>query len=133
MTERICEGCGKQFVSESLWDRIEDAGLIAAIPLLPLWGLHLLSEGWIGIVSAPIYPLLAVGAFGEVRKRDRRRSGQTVVFGRKCASCGEPSADIDSPRGECVLAHWSAAAHTFESEQAPPAETLGHSQELTES
>jgi hypothetical protein len=133
MTERICEGCGKQFVSELLWDKLEDAGLILAIPLLPLWGLHLLSQGWIGIVSAPIYPLLAVGAFCEIRKRDRRRIGQIIVFGRKCPSCGEPSADIDSPPGESVMAYWSAAALMPEPEQMPPTEIPGHSQELTES
>lgn len=126
MTERICEGCGKQFVSELLWDKLEDAGLILAIPFLPLYGLHLLGQGWIGVVSAPIYPLLAVGAFFEIRRRDRCRSGQTVVFGRKCPSCGEPSADIDSPRGECVMAHWSAAGQTSDPEQAPPTDPLGH-------
>jgi hypothetical protein len=133
MTERICEGCGKQFVSELLWDKLEDAGLILAIPCLPLYGLHLLSQGWVGVVSAPINVLLGVGAFFEFRKRDRRRTGQTVVFGRKCPSCGEPSADIESPRGESVKLHWSAAAHSPEPEQTPPTETPGHSQELTES
>jgi hypothetical protein len=133
MTERICEGCGKQFVSELLWDKLEDAGLILAIPFLPLYGLHLLSQGWVGVVSAPINVLLGVGAFFEIRKRDRRRIGQTVVFGRKCPSCREPSADIDSPRGEFVLAHWSAAAHSPEPEQTPRTEPPSHSQELTES
>ena len=110
MTERICEHCGREFVSETLRDKLETAALILAVPLLPIYALHRLSdgEGLVGAISALMYVLLAIGAFYEVRKRDASNKAEDVAFGSKCPSCGGRSEDLDSPLGKQLIAYWSS-------------------------
>jgi hypothetical protein len=36
MTERICEHCGRQFLAETMRDKLEEAGLYLVLLLLPL-------------------------------------------------------------------------------------------------
>lgn len=131
MTERICEHCGQEFVSETLRDKLETAALILAVPLLPIYALHRLSdgEGLVGAMSALMYVLLAVSAFYEVRKRDRSNKAENVVFGRKCPSCGGRSEDSDSPLGKQLIAYWSSPQTEDQQNIVEQPSTISHESE----
>jgi len=124
MTERICESCGKRFASETLRDKLEDGAIVLAAILLPIYALHRLSdgEGLVGAISALMNFALAVAAFFEMRKRDMRGNAECAVFGRKCPSCGGRSADMESPLGEQLKAHWSSSPNIGDESQAAPSE-----------
>jgi hypothetical protein len=122
MTERICESCGKRFTSEILRDKLENAAIVLAAMFLPIYALHRLSdgEGLIGAISALIYFAMAVAAFFEMRKRDMTGNTECTVFGRKCPSCGGRSADMESPLGEQLKAHWSSSPNIGDEPKAAP-------------
>jgi hypothetical protein len=122
MTGRICEECGKHFISEMVMDKVENIALILAVFFLPLYALSSLVQGWSCLIKAPLYIWLTIAAVKEIRTRNVARSGEEVVFGRKCPSCGEKTADINSPRGEQLLAYWRSPDTTHVPEQTPPSE-----------
>ena len=108
MTERICEYCGKQFVSEVLMDKVKETAALPIALFLPLHAIDCFREGWHGILSGLFWLFLAAGACYDLYDRGQKRKGKVVKFGLTCPSCGERSAEIDSPLGEQLIEYWSA-------------------------
>jgi len=128
MTDRICEYCGKQFFSEVLMDKVKELAVFLLALFLPLHAIDCFREGWHGVLSGLFWLLLAGGACYDLYDRSKKRKGKVVKFGLTCPSCGERSAEIDSPLGEQLAAHWSAPLDSGEmredekSKSAPPTE-----------
>jgi hypothetical protein len=106
MTERICEHCGQQFLSETIRDKLENIGYPALTIFGPISAVdcfrgHAFLRGslWLALVGSGIY---------EMVKRHRKKVGRVVKFGLACPSCGDRTAHVDSPLGEQLIEHWSS-------------------------
>src|SRR5271170_4554485 len=99
MTERICEHCGQQFLSETIRDKLQGVGMFLAALYLPLHAVDCFREGWRGFLPALFWLALAGLAMYEMYRRSKRKEGEVVKLGRACPSCGERTAHVDSPLG----------------------------------
>jgi hypothetical protein len=120
MTERICEHCGKQFVSELLRDKLKEASLYAVILFLPLESIDCFAKGGIDLLTGLLCLALAACAGYAIYERDKKKKGKLVKFGRRCPSCGERSEDMDSPLGEQLFLNWGLYGNATGQEQVSP-------------
>jgi hypothetical protein len=107
MTERICEHCGRQFLAETMCDKLEEAGLYLVSLLLPLHALDCFREGRHGWLHGLFWLALAGSATHQIYRRHQARKGKSVKLGWKCPGCGDRSAHLDSPLGQQLVAHWT--------------------------
>jgi hypothetical protein len=106
MTERICEHCGQQFLSETIRDKLENLGLFLVGFVLPLHAVDCFRDGWHGFLLGLLWLALAGSAIHEVYRRSKRKEGELAKLGRACPACGDRSAQVDSPLGEQLIAYW---------------------------
>jgi hypothetical protein len=122
MTERICEHCGQQFLSETIFDKLENLGMVLVAIYLPLHALDCFREGWHGFLPALFWLALAGSAIYELYRRGKKKEREVVKWGRACPSCGERTAHVDSPLGEQLIDYWSSPQkvdeHQIEAEQS---------------
>jgi hypothetical protein len=76
MTERICEHCGKQFLAETVRDKLEEAGLFLVSLFLPIHALDCFREGGHGWLHGLFWLALAGGAGYQLYQRHQARKGQ---------------------------------------------------------
>src|ERR1700683_82872 len=124
MTERICEHCGQQFLSETIWDKLESLGLVLVAIYLPLHAVDCFREGWHGFLPALFWLALAGSAMYELYRRSNRKEGEVVKLGRACPSCGDRTAHVDSPLGEQLIEYWSSPQTEDEQDVAEEPSTV---------
>jgi hypothetical protein len=121
MTERICEHCGKQFLAETIRDKLKEARCYLSSVLLPCCALYCFRQrgGW----PLALICLAAAGsACYQIYRGHEAKKGKSVKLGCKCPGCGSRSEDVDSPLGEQLIAYWSSP-HTEEQQgsiEEPP-------------
>jgi hypothetical protein len=108
MTERIYEHFGKQFLAETVRDKLEEAGLFLVSLVLPIHALGCFKEGWHGWLHGLFWLTLAGGACYQLYQRHKARNGKSVRLGWRCPGCGDRSAHIDSPLGDELIAQWAS-------------------------
>ena len=108
MTERICEHCGQQFLSETIWDKLENTAMLMAVFGLPIHVVDCFREGWHGVFAGLFWLFVIGSAIYELYRRSNRKKGEVVKFGRTCPSCGDRTAHVDSPLGEQLIEYWSS-------------------------
>jgi hypothetical protein len=116
MTERICEHCGKQFLAETLRDKLKEAYLYLSSVLLPWCAFYCFWQHGRGWLLTLIF-LAAAGSAGyRIYRGYEARKGKSVKLGCKCPGCGSRSEDVDSPLGGQLLAYWSSPQKVDEGE-----------------
>jgi hypothetical protein len=108
MTERICEHCGHEFLSETIIDKLVTFGwfLLACIPSFHVVGYF--KEGWRGFLPGLGLLVLAVGGVHQLYLESKKKKGEVVKLGRACPACGDRTAHVDSPLGEQLIEYWSS-------------------------
>jgi len=108
MTERICEHCGQQFLSETIIDKLVTFGwfLLALIP--PFHAVGYFKEGWHGFLPGLGLLVLAAGGVHQLYLESKKKKGELVKLGPACPACGNRTAHVDSPLGEQLIEYWSS-------------------------
>jgi hypothetical protein len=106
MTRRICEHCGQQFLSETIFNKLENIGYPALTIFGPFSAVDCFMEH--SFLAGFVWLALVGGAIYEMVKRHREKEGWTVKLGRACPSCGNRTAQFDSPLGEQLIEKWSS-------------------------
>jgi hypothetical protein len=106
MQLQICEHCGQQFLSQSIvakfWDCVFPIDLIVAAVMA--WGCCRIGGGaWFG---ALIFVSYVIGRIKEMVEKNKKKKGRLLKVGRDCPSCGDRSADVDSPLGKQIAERW---------------------------
>ena len=108
MTERICEHCGQRFLSITVWNKLENVSWFLVALIFPFNAVDYFKEGWRGLLPGLGLLVLAGGAIYALYLNRKKNEGEVVKFGRKCPSCGDRTAHVDSPLGEQLIEYWSS-------------------------
>jgi len=107
MESRICEHCGLQFFTPNKSEKEDDKFLPVAVILFPLLAWYFFEKGgwwWLGVAFCV---LIVFSAIMQKSERNKAKRGKLVAPDRNCPSCGESSADVDTPLGGQLILQWS--------------------------
>jgi hypothetical protein len=130
MTERICEHCGKQFLAETIRDKLKEARCYLSSVILPCCAFYCFRQrgGW----PLALICLAAAGsACYQIYREHEAKKGKSVKLGCKCPGCGSRSEDVDSPLGEQIFVNWGLYGNAAGEEQVAPSDSTPASNDGT--
>ena len=127
MTGRICEECGKHFISEMLMDKVEDIALILAVFFLPLFALSSLVQGWSCLIKAPLYIWLTIAAVKEIRTRNLSGAVKRSCLDASVPRVAKKRPTLIRPAESNCLRIGDRPTPPMQLEQTPPSEELTNS------
>jgi hypothetical protein len=107
MESRICEHCGQQFFTPTKSEKEDDKFFPLGIIIFSLLAFYFFEKGgwwWLGVAFCI---LMVFGGIMQKIERNKAKKGKLVAPDRKCPSCDDSSADVDTPLGRQLILKWS--------------------------